>query len=193
MPSSTLIIPPSAGLYLYAEQDWGAYASKRFSCSLYSPSWDSNPRDTALYDAQMYVGGKVVVRGSLQTTPHIALVWSDDDAQGCIVFEADAGRSASLCQLTGTASDYQIEAVRTESVSLTNADGSLVPTGDTQAGNMWQYKEGKWIRLLTDLQQTGTDTQTRNRKMWVNGSLYITSGDRVFTPLGQSANNLTLP
>ena len=188
LPSATLLIRPSAALYFYAEQDWGTYDSKRFVCSVYSPSWDTNPRiGTELSDAQLYIGGKVVVQGFLHTTPHLASVYSDDDTQGVITFEADALPVSVLYQLVGDAEYYEKKAVRTQPVCLTNADGSLVTTADSQAGTEWQYIEGRWQQLKTDIEQVnaGLISPYNVRKKIVNGSLYFVSGDKVFTPAGQ--------
>lgn len=192
LPSATFLIPSSTRLYLYAEQDWGIYSSKRFSYSPYSPSWDKNPRDTILDDAQMYVGGDVVVRGSLHTTRHIARVFSDDVAQGSILYESDATQTSTIYQLVGQSMEYEFQAVRTEPVLLTNANGSQVTTAGSSAGVLWQYTDGIWTQLLTDNKQVENDADKgqysssgqKAHKRIINGHLYIISGDKVFTPLG---------
>ncbi|MCR4665038.1 MAG: hypothetical protein K5660_06700 [Paludibacteraceae bacterium] len=191
LPSATLLIRPSAALYLYAAEDWRAYDSKLFSYSLYSPSWDSNPRIGAeLSDARMYVGGRVVVQGCLHTTPHLATVYSDDGAQGVVAFEADALPSSVVYQLAGDAEYYEKKAVRTQPVSLTNADGSFVSTADSQSGTEWQYIEGRWQQLKTVIGQVENDSDTEKhsstkcKKIIINGHLYIIHGENVFTPLG---------
>ena len=198
LPSATFVIPSSTRLYLYAEQDWGIYSSKRFSYSPYSPSWDKNPCDTILDDAQMYVGGDVVVRGSLHTTRHIARVFSDDDAQGSILYESDATQTSTIYQLVGQSMEYEFQAVRTEPVLLTHANGSQVTTAGTSAGVLWQYIDGMWTQLLTDNEQVENDAdkgqyfssgQTAHKKI-INGHLYIISGDKVFTPLGRRIKRL---
>ena len=198
LPSATLLIRPSAALYLYAADDWGAYDSRLFSSSLYSPSWDSNPRiDTELSDAQLYIGGRVVVQGCLHTTPHLATVYSDDEVQGVVAFETDALPSSVVYQLVGTPEYYEKRAVRTQPVSLTNADGSLVSTAGSQSGTEWQYIEGRWLQPKTGIGQVEDDADTERhssaamcKKRIINGHLYIINGDNVFTPLG---GRTTLP
>ena len=140
----------------------------------------------------MYVGGDVVVRGSLHTTPHVARVFSDDEAQGSILYETDATQTSTIYQLVGQSMEYEFQAVRTEPVLLTNANGSQVTTAGTSAGVLWQYIDGMWTQLLTDNEQVENDTDKgqyffsgqKAHKKIINGHLYIISGDKVFTPLG---------
>lgn len=150
-PEAGIHIPEDVSLYLFDTDQWSWYGTSEtgYATVSYSPSWNVCPRDTALADARMEIGGTALVDGALYTTASGAAVVGTDDAAGRVIFTKGALPDGAVYLLTGTYDVHQYTPSVATMPALLNADNSRTMTKKATEGAVYTYTDGIWFSADT--------------------------------------------
>ena len=150
-PGSKLIINKEGTLVLnnvnVSVLDLTEYTGATIYRASYSPTWGTtNPRSTSVVDAEVFVHGKVDLRGNggLYTSASGANIHSTNADAGQVLYTSAAQGNKTTYYLKNAATSAT--AVTVNAAKLRNEDNTYSSTGGTSAGDVWVYVNGKWTK-----------------------------------------------
>lgn len=150
-PGSKLIINKEGTLVLnnvtVSVLDLTEYTGATIYRASYSPTWGTtNPRSTSVVDAEVFVHGKVDLRGNggLYTSASGANIHSTNADAGQVLYTTAAQGDKTTYYLKNAATSAT--AVTVNAAKLRNEDNTYSSTGGTAAGDVWVYVNSKWTK-----------------------------------------------
>ena len=150
-PGSKLIINKEGTLVLnnvnVSVLDLTEYTGATIYRASYSPTWGTtNPRSTSVVDAEVFVHGKVDLRGNggLYTSASGANIHSTNSDAGQVLYTTAAQGDKTTYYLKNAAKSAT--AVTVNAAKLRNEDNTYSSTGGTAAGDVWVYVNSKWTK-----------------------------------------------
>ena len=191
-PGARVHIPENVHVYACDADQYSVYKSHSNTMIPYSPSWETNPRDTCYPDARIEVCGEVLIDGTLFVTEGGAEIIGCDSTEGRITFTNGAEPDGTLYQIAGNNESHPYIAYRAKMAMLMNEDGTYTSTGNAKEGAVYTCLDGFWFSADTI---TGTDsieavTRPREDKearlIIHNNTIYIITRDgRAYTLAGE--------
>ncbi len=163
---ATLKIPSGKELYFIDQENWvKGYSVTNYLCTPnFSPTRSGNgPRhgmksdNTNIPDAEFFIHGTVEVTGSFFTSGTGANLHSTNADAGKVVFKSAAAANKSFYQCNSNCGKeglfsyfWNRQEHACTSAKLKNGDGTYVATAGNTAGTKYIYKDGQWVKIVTD-------------------------------------------
>lgn len=137
----------------------------RYYGARYSPTWGTtNPRgslsnavltlkEAYKKDAEMFVHGVFDImpngntKGSLYTSPTGSNIHSTNEDAGMILYSSAAPAAGSIYYVGGSSYNDGNQTASVVAAKLQNGDASYSDTEGTTAGQLWGYKNDRWIKM----------------------------------------------